>query len=170
MEAYILKGNPKDVAKVIQENRIRVDRGVIEFTPCQPGTCVDDASVETLIESQAAAQKESPGMTVEQCELADLTGIIVSMVVEGGQIIPEDVTARLANFGIIVPKIGETANMEQYPDVMDDKHIEVEDMPDADIDADEKTHVGDDSKDARMDDAKETASIKKASRRSKNSE
>lgn len=33
---YILDGDPKEVAKVIQENRIRVDRGVIKFTPCPP--------------------------------------------------------------------------------------------------------------------------------------
>lgn len=38
---YILKGDPKEVAKVIQENRIRVDRGVISFTPCQPETALD---------------------------------------------------------------------------------------------------------------------------------
>lgn len=30
---YIIDGDPKEVAKVIQENRIRVDRGVIKFTP-----------------------------------------------------------------------------------------------------------------------------------------
>ena len=35
---YILSGDPKEVAKVLQENRIRVDRGVIKFTPCQPET------------------------------------------------------------------------------------------------------------------------------------
>ena len=33
---YILDGNPDEVAKVIRENRIRVERGVIEFTPLQP--------------------------------------------------------------------------------------------------------------------------------------
>mgnify|MGYP005906185429 CR=1 FL=1 len=38
---YILSGEPKEVAKVLQENRIRVDRGVITFTPCQPDTATD---------------------------------------------------------------------------------------------------------------------------------
>ena len=28
---YIIEGNPKEVAKVIQENRIRVERGQISF-------------------------------------------------------------------------------------------------------------------------------------------
>ena len=30
---YKLSGNPADIAKVIQENRIRIQRGVISFTP-----------------------------------------------------------------------------------------------------------------------------------------
>lgn len=32
MKAYILKGDPAEVEKVIRENRIRVNRGVISFT------------------------------------------------------------------------------------------------------------------------------------------
>lgn len=32
---YILSGNPNDVRKVIQENRIRIRRGVIKFTPLE---------------------------------------------------------------------------------------------------------------------------------------
>lgn len=42
---YILSGEPKEVAKVLQESRIRVDRGVITFTPCQPGTVTDSKAV-----------------------------------------------------------------------------------------------------------------------------
>lgn len=42
---YILSGEPKEAAKVLQENRIRVDRGVITFTPCQPGTVTDSKAV-----------------------------------------------------------------------------------------------------------------------------
>ena len=35
---YILSGDPNEVAKVLQENRLRVDRKVIKFTPYQPET------------------------------------------------------------------------------------------------------------------------------------
>ncbi len=31
---YILSGNPEDVAKILQENQIRVQRGWEKFTPC----------------------------------------------------------------------------------------------------------------------------------------
>lgn len=33
MKAYILKGDPQEVEKVIRENRIRFSRGVISITP-----------------------------------------------------------------------------------------------------------------------------------------
>lgn len=33
---YILQGDPKEVEKVIRENRIRINRGVISITPVEP--------------------------------------------------------------------------------------------------------------------------------------
>lgn len=39
---FILEGDPKEVAKVIQENRIRVERGVIRFTPAQPDAALPE--------------------------------------------------------------------------------------------------------------------------------
>lgn len=42
---YILKGDPKEVAKVIRENRIRVQRGVISFTPVEPETGLEEVEV-----------------------------------------------------------------------------------------------------------------------------
>lgn len=34
MAEYKLSGNDKEVAKIIRENQIRVDRGLVTFTPC----------------------------------------------------------------------------------------------------------------------------------------
>ncbi len=51
---YILSGEPKEVAKVLQESRIRVDRGVITFTPCQPGTVTDSKAVPAADAKEAA--------------------------------------------------------------------------------------------------------------------
>lgn len=42
---YILKGNPQDVEKVIRENRIRVQRGVISFTPLDCDVHTDNSDV-----------------------------------------------------------------------------------------------------------------------------
>lgn len=41
---YILEGNPKEVAKVIQENRIRVERGQITFALVPDEEEADDAT------------------------------------------------------------------------------------------------------------------------------
>ena len=53
---YILSGDPREVEKVIRENRIRVDRGVIEFSPYQPAD--DDEK-----DDPTADTKEIPAIT-----------------------------------------------------------------------------------------------------------
>ena len=191
MSAYILKGDQKELDKVIRENRIRVSRGVISITPAEPETALDEDSVKTLIESHNALHEERQRLIAERNRLAELTGMVVSLAVEGCQAIPDDLSASLAEFGIIVPKIAETventaeisenltesvpnsaetANMEAEPDAMDNKHIEVDDMLEVNLDADDKTPVSNDTKDVSEDDAKEAAPAKKISKRSKKSE
>lgn len=191
MSAYILKGESKEVDKILRENRIRISRGVISITPAEPDAALDEDSVKTLVESHTAMGEERQRLIVDNLELADLAGLVVSIAVEGGQTIPEDIAGRLAKFGIIVPKISETAentaeigenltesvpnsaetaNMEAEPDAMDNKHIEVDDMQEVNLDADDKTPVSNDTKDVSEDDAKEATPAKKTSKRSKKSE
>lgn len=191
MPAYILKGESKEVDKILRENRIRISRGVISITPAEPDAALDEDSVKTLVESHTAMGEERQRLIVDNLELADLAGLVVSIAVEGGQTIPEDIAGRLAKFGIIVPKISETAentaeigenltesvpntpenaNIDSEPDAMDNKHIEVGDFQEVDLDADYKTPVSDDTKDVSEDDAKEAASAKKTSKRPKKSE
>ena len=43
---YILKGDPREVAKVIRENRIRIQRGMICFIPVEPETEIDETLEE----------------------------------------------------------------------------------------------------------------------------
>lgn len=191
MKAYILKGEPNELDKVLRENRIRVSRGVISITPAEPEAALDEDSVRTLVDSHSALEEEHVRLIADRNRLADLTGIVVSIAVNGGQSIPEDVTASLADFGIIVPKISETAentaeigenltesvpntpenaNIYSEPDAMDNKHIEVGDFQEVDLDADDKPPVIDDTKDVSEDDAKEAAPAKKTSKRPKKSE
>ncbi len=106
---YILSGDSKDVAKVIQENRIRVDRGVVSFTPYQPETALDNDAIETLIESHDAITKDCQRMAVAQHELAEIIREILASAIEHGCVISEDLASRLDKFGITVPKIEETA-------------------------------------------------------------
>lgn len=53
---YILSGDLREVEKVIQENRIRVERGVIKFTPYQPA---DDDVKDDIADDT----KEIPAIT-----------------------------------------------------------------------------------------------------------
>ena len=70
---YILSGEPKEVAKVLQENRIRVDRGVITFTPCQPGTVTDSKAVPAADAKDAAVadSKAVPAADAKDAAVAD---------------------------------------------------------------------------------------------------
>lgn len=191
MSAYLLKGDPKELDKVIRENRIRVSRGVISITPAEPEAALDEDSVKTLIEGHRALGEERQQLIANLNRLAELTDKVVVIAVDGRQTIPDDVTASLADFGIIVPKIAETAenmaeigenltesvpnsaettNMEAEPDAMDNKHIEVEDMQEMNPDADDKTPVINNTKDVPATDSKETETAKKVTKRSKKSE
>lgn len=191
MSAYILKGDPKELGKVLRENRIRISRGVISITPAEPDAALDEDSVKTLIEGHRTLGEERQQLIADRNRLREITDKVVTIAVEGGLTIPDDVTASLANFGIIVLKIAETAentaeigenltesvpnsaetaNMEAEPDAMDNKHIEVDDMREVNLDADDKTPVSNDTKDVSEDDAKEAAPAKKTSKRSKKSE
>lgn len=129
---YILKGNPKEVAKVLQENRIRVDRGVIEFTPCQPDPALDSDSIATLREVLDAKTKECVEIAADQLELANLIEAVVDIVVKNGIVIPDDLSARLAKF-ITVPISAETVS--NNPDIVEDyKTVDVVDMTEVKLD------------------------------------
>ena len=148
---YILKGDPKEVAKVLQENRIRVDRGVIEFTPCRQDSVLDADSIATLREALEASEKSCQEMAQGHVGLAGVTRDVLAIVSENGISVPEDLAARLAQFGIDVPKITETVpdavetadnTGEIVPDtvpnnpenVEDNKTVEAEDMTEVNLD------------------------------------
>lgn len=61
------------------------------------------------------------------------------------------------------------ADNSENPDAVDDQNVEVEDMLEADLDADDKTPVINDTKDVPATDSKETETTKKTTRRSKKS-
>lgn len=170
MNAYILKGDPQELDKVIRENRIRINRGVISITPVEPGTFSPD----------------------NYDNLKDEVGEVLSIAVESGAELPEDLSERLSKHGIIVPKIEETAEnpafavpnsaeivpetvdaapeIDTTPAAMDDKNIVVEDLQEVDLDADDKNPATDDTKDVQEADAKEVDAPKKTSKRGKKSE
>lgn len=174
---YLLKGDPKEVSKVLQENRIRVDRGVIEFTPCQQDSVLDADSIATLREALEASEKSCQEMAVGHVELAGVARDVIAIITENGITVPDDLTVRLAQFGIIVPKSAETIpntaetadnTCESVPEtvpnnpdaVEDNKIMEAEDMTEVDLD---------DVKDTEEADSKEAPAPTPKKKRSKKS-
>lgn len=176
---YILKGDHKEVAKVIQENRIRVDRGVIEFTPCQPDSALDADSIATLREALEASEKSCQEMAEGHVELAAVTRDVIAIIAEKGITVPEDLAERLAQFGIDVPKIAETVpdavetadnTGESVPETVPKEPEAVEDNKTVDAGTDMKEVNLDDVKDVEEVDTKTVPATTMKSRRSKKSE
>lgn len=176
---YILKGEHKEVAKVIQENRIRVDRGVIEFTPCQPDSALDADSIATLQEDLDAKTKACMEMAANQVELADIIIVLVGTIADNGIAITEDLAVRLAKFGFTVPKSAETVpndspNVENdgsnVPETVPKEPEAVEDNKTVDAGTDMKEVNLDDVKDAPEEEAKAEPAPAPKKTRSKKSE
>ena len=71
---YILEGDPKEVAKVLQENRIRVDRGVIKFTPCPPDVTPEPEEAES-IDDKTPEPEEAESIDDKTPEHEDMTEV-----------------------------------------------------------------------------------------------
>ncbi len=152
---YILKGDHKEVAKVIQENRIRVDRGVIVFTPCQPDSALDADSIATLREDLDAKTNACMEMTSSQVELADIIRVLVGTIAEKGIAITEDLAVRLAKFGFTVPKSAETVPNDS-PNVENDGSNVPETVPkEPEAVEDNKTVDAEDMTEVNLDDVKD---------------
>lgn len=176
---YILKGDPKEVAKVLQENRIRVDRGVIAFTPCQQDSDLDADSIATLREALEASEKSCQEMAEGHVVLAGVTRDVLAIVVENGITVPKDLAARLAQFGIEVPKIAETVpntaetadnDGASIPETVPNEPEAVEDNKTVDAGTDMKEVNLDDVKDAPEEEPKAEPAPAPKKTRSKKSE
>lgn len=137
-KAYILEGDPKEVEKVIRENRIRISRGVIKFTSVEP-----------------EAEAEQPSSSLDDADQGNNSG--ENIPVNGnidGDIIPEQ------------PEDAVNENVTENPEQMDDKTPEVDDLKEVDLD-DDKTPEVDDSKDVPAADVKEAEATAKTKRTKK---
>lgn len=154
---YILKGDSKEVAKVLQENRIRVDRGVIEFTPCQPDSALDADSIATLREDLDAKTKACMEMATSQVELACIIDELVDVITEEGITISKEFADRLAKFGVSVPKSAETVpNTAEIADNAGESVPEtVPKEPEA-VEDNKTVDAGTDMKEVNLDDVKDT--------------
>ncbi len=184
----IVRGESHELDFVRRICRDKVARGVLAILP-GAGPASDEvvrlrkerdetkAVITTLQEHVNAMEQDHAAMCNSQHELAELLGLVLSIAVQHGAEIPEDITARLPKYGVGIPAIEETdtepeviAPDSNVPEPMDNKYIEVEDLQEVDLDTDDKTPAPDDTKDVQTDDVKEAAAAKKTSKRSKKSE
>lgn len=179
MKEYILKGESAEVEKVLRENRLRVERGVISITPVQPETALDSDCIQTLIESHRASEEACQRMAESQMELADIASDLVAIIVTSGQTIPDEMISKLDSFGVFVPENADpvpestdtgSEQSEKVPEpenpaAMDDKNNDIDDVKEVDLDADVKTPAVDDAKDVAEADVKESAPKKSTKRK-----
>ena len=75
---YILRGNNKDVANVLKEQRIRIGRGVVSFTPISEcGLVTEEDARKTLADKLAEKDEKISGLiasiTEKDNSIAELT-------------------------------------------------------------------------------------------------
>lgn len=135
--AYILEGDPRELEKVIRENRIRINRGVISFAPVEPDS-------EQPIEALDKGETDN-----NSGENIPVTGNI------DGENIPQQ------------PEEVEIENDTEYPETLDDKTPQVDDVKEIDLEADVKETETNDTKDVPAADAKEVKAPRKTSKTKK---
>lgn len=124
---YILRGNEKDVANVIKEQRIRVGRGVISITPISECGLVREEDARKTLEDRLAAKDAK--ISELTTSLAEKDRIISTLTMEC-----DGMKARIAE--LETPAIDDNTNLPAY----DLKELPAGDSKELDIAAiDEKT-------------------------------
>lgn len=182
----IVRGEPHEIDFVRRLCRDKVRRGVLAILPAtRPASDDvvklrnerDETTKENEMLKERVAELESRLANVDSN--VDTSADNVDSVPETAENVPNSTetaenTAEIGeNLTESVPNATNSASSEsnhETPDTMDNKHIEVEDLQEVDLDADDKNLSGDDSKDVPANDAKEAAPAKKKSKRSKKSE
>ena len=116
---YILRGNDKDVTNVLKEQRIRINRGMIQLIPISEcGLVTDEDARKTL-----------------ECMLAEKDKTIVELTEER-----ETMKARIAELEVQVP------SDEKNLPVADSKDLQEEDAKEVTVTDDKAVSVEDEKK------------------------
>lgn len=142
---YIMCGEASEVEKVIRENRIRINRGVVEFSPVKDVIAFTLDKYERLAEAVRAM--DMPVNEIPANPSNDLYVVI----------------------GEEVESVAENVSNTEEPE-MDDKDVVVDDITEVDLDADMKDVEISDVKDVPEPDAKAPEAVKKSTRKSKKTE
>lgn len=69
---YLMTGNPKEVQKVLRENRIRIERGVIKFTPVQAKEAPQIIDTNYEQEQKMTAVEETDAKAFEAIDVKEV--------------------------------------------------------------------------------------------------
>lgn len=147
----IVRGEPQELDFVRRLCRDKVRRGLLAILPATSPACDEVVRLKNERDETVIQLREKDARISQLEERLSLLTVPDAMETA-------DDTAD------------ETAEVNNIPDAMDSKNVEVEDMLEADLDADDKTPVINDTKDVPATDSKETETTKKTTRRSKKSE
>lgn len=125
---YILRGNDKDVANVLREQRIRINRGVIQLIPISECGLVTEEDAQKTLECMLMEKDAKIGELTES--IAEKDKAIVELTNE------RDTMARIAELEALVPSDNKNllaADSKELPAgeakevaVVDDKTVFVE--------------------------------------------
>ena len=119
---YILRGNDKDVTNVLKEQRIRINRGMIQLIPISECGLVTEEDAQKTLECMLAEKNEEIGRLTASIAEKDKT--IVELTEER-----ETMKARIAELEVQVPSDSKDLQEEdaKVVTVTDDKAVSVED-------------------------------------------
>lgn len=126
---YILRGNDKDVANVLREQRIRINRGVIQLIPISECGLVTEEDAQKTLECMLMEKDAKIGELTES--IAEKDKAIVELTNER-----DTMKARIAELEALVPSDNKNlpaADSKELPagdakevTVVDDKTVSVE--------------------------------------------
>ena len=93
---YILRGNDKDVTNVLKEQRIRINRGMIQLIPISECGLVTEEDARKTLECMLAEKNEEIGRLT--ASIAEIDNTIVELTEER-----ETMKARIAELEVQVP-------------------------------------------------------------------
>ena len=117
---YILRGNDKDVTNVLKEQRIRINRGMIQLIPISECGLVTEEDARKTLECMLAEKNEEIGRLTVSIVEKDKT--IVELTEER-----ETMKARIAELEVQVPSKDLQEEDAKEVTVTDDKAVSVED-------------------------------------------
>lgn len=142
----IVRGEPQELDFVRRLCRDKVRRGLLAILPATSPACDDVVRLKNERDETVIQLREKDARISELEERLSLLTV-------------PNATESAEN----------AADNSENPDAVDDKNVEVEDMLEADLDADDKAPVINDTKDVPAADSKETETARKTTRRSKKS-